>query len=227
VLRGGEGAAAGALQQRVETVRSAQPVVEERQGAPVGLADVFVQTFQVFGDAVEFPQAAQAAFQTSRRAFGVMAGRAFLVPVEQAIAMLGMLDVAHQGQHCGAAGQRMVGIVELRVIADEELGDVALEQLAGELRGAAGLDQFGHQVAYAHADRCDMRQQAAGLVGGFVQCIATCVVFHHLAQQEFHGADLGTEERGAPLGEIPQRPQQQADGLRHGSHFAHAHALLA
>jgi len=126
-----------------------------------------------------------------------------------------------------APGQRMVGLVQVGVVADEELADVAFEPLPGELRGGLGAGQFGHQVAHLQAHRGQRGEQAPGLVGGLVERAAVGVFFHHLAQQQFDRAHLGRDEGGSVLAELHQRGQQLGHQRHHRDHLARADAVLA
>ena len=84
-------ATAGTAQQDVQLVGCAQAVVEERKRAPVGLADVVVQPAQVFVDALQFAQPAQAAGEPLVAARFIATADMFAIPRPQRAAPLAAL----------------------------------------------------------------------------------------------------------------------------------------
>ena len=219
-------ATAGTAQQDVQLVGCAQAVVEERKRAPVGLADVVVQPAQVFVDAVQFAQAPQAAREALAAAPGVAAADMLAVPRQQRRAALAGLDLLRHRQDRAAPRQRVIALVQLGVVADEEVAHVALEPLARELRGGFGLAQLRHQIADLQAHRGQRHQQPTRLVGGLVQGVAGGLALRHLLQLVFDRAHLRRDEGGAMLGELDQQREELVHDRRHGDHFAGAHPFL-
>jgi len=150
----------------------------------------------------------------------------FAIPRPQRAAPLAALDLLRHRQDGAASCQRVVARVQLGVVADEELADVAFEPLPRELRGGLGLAQFRHQVADLQAHRRQRHQQPPRLVGGFVQRIAGGLAVGHLLQLVFDRPHLRRHEGRAMLGELHQQREELVHDRRHGDHLACADAFL-
>jgi hypothetical protein len=105
-LRGWARPIHGLAEQVVDGADRAQLVFQEGQRAPVGNADLFVQTLQVFLNLVEFVEALKVTLECGLTFFVIPAGEAVHIPVQQATALLWLgVDVCDGVQDLLALGQ--------------------------------------------------------------------------------------------------------------------------